>query len=642
MQIRQIILYSLNGAIQPIDFSLNATNIITGRKGTGKSALIRIIEYCLGSGECRVPEGRIRDSVSWYGLMLSFDDSELFIARAEPGPGRRSSTKIFVDRGSRLEAPPMDELAQNISTDDLVDLLTDRLGIATVKTKRPATSTQTPYDVSSVHAQFFTFLRQDEIAKPNQLFHRQDEEFVAGHIRDVLPYFLGAITEDRITVEQRLRNDRSILRRLERELEQLGDTGASEPQAAALVQEAISVGLLRAARVTGSPVALLRELDIDAEPVLLVDEAEDEVGRLHRERDRLLREQREIRDRLDTLRALLQEETGYTGELDAQRARLKAVDLFSNDSSAAHCPVCNQDVHEFVQPVTAIVDSIARLNARLATMTASVPRIERSIASLEDQANRLREQLRDNQVTLNQFTSQVQRLREERDAFIGSAITRGRIDLFLETFARAEDQTGALSERIAALRKSVEQLEQELSFENVAERLESMLVFVGDDLSRYASRLDLEHQRHVRLDIRNLTVVADTETGPVPMERMGSGANWVGYHLAAYAALHRWFERKRRPVPRFIFFDQPTQAFYPADADEPDLRDDDDRRRVDEMFRFLLDLPSELGNRVQVIVTDHATLRIPGFREAVRESWHTGGALIPAEWPRRGVAGESS
>jgi len=641
MQLRQVVLYSVDGEIRTVDFTLNATNIITGRKGTGKSALIRIIEYCLGSGECRVPDGRIRDSVAWYGLMLAFDDSDMFIARAEPGPGRRSSTKIFVDRGINLIVPPMAALSQNTSTDDLVDLLTERLGIATVRTQRVETSTQVPYDVSSAHAQFFTFLRQDEIAKPNQLFHRQDEEYVAGHIRDVLPYFLGAISEDRIVVEQRLRNDRSILRRLERELEQLGDVGSSEPQALGLVQEAVSVGLLRTPLPAQPPVTLLRSLEVDAEPLLLVDEAEDEVTRLHRERDRLLREQRETRDRLDTLRALLQEETGYAGELDAQRARLKTVGLFNNGFSEMQCPVCDQDVTDRVQSMHSINESISHLDERLATMTASAPRIERSVSALEGQSAYLREALRDNQITLNQMVNQVDRLRAERDAFIGSAITRGRIGLFLETFARAETQSSGLVERISALRRSVAQLENEMSFENVTEKLESMLVFVGDDLSRYAAQLDLEHQHHVRLDVRSLTVVADTESGPVPMDRMGSGANWVGYHLAAYAALHRWFERKRRPVPRFIFFDQPTQAFYPADADEPDLRDDDDRRRVDEMFRFLLELPSELGARVQVIVTDHATLRIPGFKEAVKESWHTGDALIPAHWPRRGGSAES-
>jgi ABC-type ATPase involved in cell division len=33
----------------------NAMNIITGASGTGKSTLIKAIDYCLGSGKCELP-----------------------------------------------------------------------------------------------------------------------------------------------------------------------------------------------------------------------------------------------------------------------------------------------------------------------------------------------------------------------------------------------------------------------------------------------------------------------------------------------------------------------------------------------------------------------------------------------------------
>ena len=69
----------------------------------------------------------------------------------------------------------------------------------------------------------------------------------------------------------------------------------------------------------------------------------------------------------------------------------------------------------------------------------------------------------------------------------------------------------------------------------------------------YSSGLDLEHVgSQLRLDIRNLTVVADTLDGPVPLYRMGSGENWVGYHVLAHLALHKWFRQKKRPVPGFL------------------------------------------------------------------------------------------
>lgn len=45
-------------------------NVITGASKTGESALIDVVDYCDGNGECRVPEGPIRRAVSWFGLRL--------------------------------------------------------------------------------------------------------------------------------------------------------------------------------------------------------------------------------------------------------------------------------------------------------------------------------------------------------------------------------------------------------------------------------------------------------------------------------------------------------------------------------------------------------------------------------------------
>jgi Protein of unknown function (DUF3732) len=77
----------------------------------------------------------------------------------------------------------------------------------------------------------------------------------------------------------------------------------------------------------------------------------------------------------------------------------------------------------------------------------------------------------------------------------------------------------------------------------------------------YASRLQLEHgENSLRLDQKNLTVVADTVYGPLSLPQIGSGENWVGYRVAAHLALHKLFRTLDRPVPAFLMLDQPSQA----------------------------------------------------------------------------------
>ncbi|RUO24444.1 DUF3732 domain-containing protein [Aliidiomarina minuta] len=158
-------------------------------------------------------------------------------------------------------------------------------------------------------------------------------------------------------------------------------------------------------------------------------------------------------------------------------------------------------------------------------------------------------------------------------------------------------------------------------------------------MSKWAQELQLEHSNHpIKLDLKRLTVVADTPDGKVPLYQMGSGENWVGYHLVTYMALAKWFIKRKRPVPSFVFFDQPTQVYFPTDIDSTgnieEIPVDEDRRAVKKMFRWLYDLiQHEFEGRFQVIVTDHADIDEDWFQECVRDKkWRGDEALIPLSW----------
>lgn len=152
-------------------------------------------------------------------------------------------------------------------------------------------------------------------------------------------------------------------------------------------------------------------------------------------------------------------------------------------------------------------------------------------------------------------------------------------------------------------------------------------------MTEMAQRLGLEHaDSGVRVDLGRLTVVADTDAGPVYMDTgIGSAKNWVGYHLSTVLSLQQHFIRRSRPVPSFLVLDQPTQAFFPADTTDAEIPDED---RVDALAQFELmrDVVSELGNALQVLVLDHADFDEQWFQDAVRERWRDGEALIPESW----------
>ena len=110
-QIRNIVLYGKKeGQIRSIDFKTDAVNIIVGEKQTGKSALIPIVDYCLGSRECNVPIGVISETVEWYAIKILSSSGEIFIARKNPKlQNKNSSEDIYIEYGSSIKFPKKDK-----------------------------------------------------------------------------------------------------------------------------------------------------------------------------------------------------------------------------------------------------------------------------------------------------------------------------------------------------------------------------------------------------------------------------------------------------------------------------------------------------------------------------------------------------
>jgi hypothetical protein len=213
----------------------------------------------------------------------------------------------------------------------------------------------------------------------------------------------------------------------------------------------------------------------------------------------------------------------------------------------------------------------------------------------------------------------------------------GRIAYYLES-ATASGDDSPLRRSIEALRAEIGKLEQTLDEDTLDNRLETALNLVNRDLNEFAMSLGLEHgDNPLRLDRKNLTVIADTDDGPLSLNQMGSGENWVGYHVAAHLSLHKLFRRRRRPVPAFLMLDQPSQAHYPPERDAEgtvDVLADEDQQAVHRLFELLSNYCRSLQPNIQVIVADHVELLESWFREAIVERWRDGIKLVPQTWLR--------
>lgn len=645
-QISDIVLYGFNQERRVLTLNPGRLNIITGASKTGKTALIAIIDYCLGSGDCEIPEGIIRQTVEWVGLRLRVSDGDVVIARRLPQPGRNASSEVYYAVGHAPDLPSYSDLVQTTNPSALEGLLTTHAGIASnVHEPRPG-QTRAPLTANIRHALWYCFQQQSEVISNRHLFHKQSEEWIPQAIRDTIPYFLGAVGDDHVEKMARLRRLRQELRGLERKLAEYESVrGRGISRAQSLLAEATDLGIHHdrgSVETWEGHVEALSSIStrpsLEEEEELAVEG--EEFNRLQNQRQELMAELQSSRSQLESARALAKDRQGYSREADAQLARLRTIDLITGSEAAdAHtCPLCETQLSADQAPP--IIDDIrtaaTELDAQIRAVEERSPQMQAVVASLEARVQDVQRQLRENREAMEAIQIQNARVQELHDRRARRAHVVGRISLYLESVPQLES-TSNLRREIEQLKTQIQAMEDELSDDVVEERIESIVSILSRDMSEWARRLRLEHSEHpLRLDLKRLTVVADASDGPIPMDRMGSGENWVGYHLIAHLALHKWFVERSRPVPRFLFVDQPSQVYFPEDRDwaQGGEQGGEDRQAVTRMYRLAETVVAALNGGFQVIVTDHANIDEPWFQDCVVERWREGEALIPDSWTR--------
>jgi hypothetical protein len=641
MQILNIVLYGHDGDQRRLALSAGKVNVITGASKTGKSALIDIVDYCFGSSECRVPEGIIRKAVAWFAVRLQLSNGQALIARRCPPPGSASSEECFVEIASDVAIPAASALRQTTNTEGLENLLTSWCGIADNIHEPPPGQRRAPLSANFRHALLLCFQPQDEIIRRDQLFHGCSDNFVAQAFKDVLPYLLGAVTDDYVKKREELRRLKERLRNCERRLAELTALrGDGVSKAATLLAQARDSGLTSVTEGNnwGAVVVALRA--VATTPMEQVEEqmpSISEFARLSEARSNLLDEHRSLRDRIAAARAFKIDERSFSREATEQQARLKPIGIFEGSAPGETCPLCAHPLTDTnaIPSTSQLKGALKTVSTRLEAVTRSEPQMERAVGELEEKAAAVQRQLTQNRAELEAVRSANEQIGRAQDETTKRAHVLGRISLYLESLPELPD-SAALQREAAELRTRSEALDEELSDEAIRDRLESIVALLGGNMTEWARRLQLEHSTHpLRFNLKKLTIVADTPGGPIPMDRMGSGENWVGYHLIGHLALHGWFTEHNRPVPRILFLDQPSQVYFPPEKDVDGLLDsiqNEDRIALRRMFELVFEAVAKLAPKFQVIITEHADLNELWYQSAVVEKWRRGVKLVPEDW----------
>lgn len=583
----------------------------------------------------------------------------MIVARRNP-EDQQTTTDLYWAEGVKLDVPPTVE--KNARVEDLKNRFNQISHL-------PALDFSTDENVgfgrraSCRDMAAFNFQPQHIVANPYTFFFKTDTTEHREKLRIIFPLALGAVDASTLAKQRELKDAEREHDRLRRELDaRLGAARAWEAEVESYYLQARALGLLpdspppEAGWLLDKYILELQNVPKNVRTMDIPDIQEGtseasvrELTRLIDEEDRLGQEIGSIRRRLGKLDQLSSSVSEYGTTLTGQEDRLQGVGWFEEKVRDAHeCPVCAA-VHTEGNPRLAELQTLAR---ELKSLTASVhqapPKLDQELAAM-------RQELRNREGAISK-ARQKRKYLEDSSAALSAQRQRvrqiylfvGRVEQALENVS-ASRNVDELREKVKALTQKIVELKRELDPRTQRDRLNAAIDTVSAKIADYARLLQLEHAtENVRLNIPELTLQFSPLSGRTDfLWEVGSGQNWVGYHIAGLLALHEHFiSLSHNHVPRFLVIDQPSQVYFPeawpsmekASAGLSKTDGSTDIDGVRRIFSALSHFFDAVAGQFQVIVTEHAgSITWDGIPHVhLVGNWRHGHEefLIPATWPK--------
>jgi Protein of unknown function (DUF3732) len=665
--IRQVIVWPENPEHSPriVNFNPEKVCVLTGWSATGKSSITAIIDYVLGAGVCAIPVGVIRDTASWFGLLLDTDAGPMRVARMKPD-ARQVSNSYWVQQGDDVEGPPPLRPSQNISA-ELFRIKMDTLSGLTNLKMDPDEARAFNERASFRDMAAFNFQPQHIVANPYTLFFKADSSEHREKLRNVLPLAMGLITNDDLMRRHRLHLLREEQRKLESEIRQrrngIENWRANATGAYFRAQE---LSLLPPG---DPPAALLDIINVLRQVVTAGGVPVRGIGRVSATVTRLeeIRKEEQTLDtniaaarrRLRRLKSLRTTVVDYGDVLEDHRTKVLGVGWFKDAIVSDHCVLCGTETDAARQSLEELEAPLRELSELVAGTTTTTPMVDNEILSIQ------RELLNDERRLL-----ELRRTRAEfealEDAERGLSLSLesvyrfiGNTEQALKILGDVEGDDGLVT-RLRVITDQINDLVRQLDEQGRREREVRIRDAISSYIERFVEEIGVSGATgRPLLDEKELNVKFLNQGSSKPdfLWEIGSGENWMAYHLAAILALHGIFLKResRNPVPTFLVVDQPSQVYFPSDTFEAVVeggQDINDQRRSPRSKRHLDDLEStrqifkalarahkSFQGRLQIIVLDHADHHAWGEIAEVEAAANWRGEedfLIPAAWIPKG------
>lgn len=612
-------------------------NVITGKSSTGKSAIMEIFDFCMGSGDDTIPIGEITTRAKVFFTVLQFPTYRLVLAR------ERKTTTAFLKTlhgeaqehilGLMVEDKHFFDSTHYFPMRDFKKELGRHFAVTLADVDEDAALRDYGVKKSSTPSvrSFASFMLQHQnlVANKHALFYRFDEKEKREQVIDHFKIFMGIVDQEYFWISQEYNELQSQLKKIDLLIpkkKQQKDNFISEVSDLLIEYKATSgtdLVALSADKIGNTPQKALQEIRL---VTVRIDSQVDSFGiqkrALEEARSLATVEWRSLQNKLHAVQSSI----GFT-EKFKQTAESVATPDFAEVGETV-CPLCDSHSDQTTQEVNRLSAAIDWLNDELRMSAYARESFREEEKKILKEISTVKEKLSGIQEKINTLDLQLGALENKKTLDELALKVKIKLELKMEDYIKNppseyEGTRNIITDRLKVLKPLLEAYK-------VNEKLDELSGYINSEMERIGEKFGFEKAyRPIKLkfDLASFDLWHESpEIGNVYLRSMGSGANWLYSHLTLFLGLHSAFAANHEvcKIPPILFLDQPTQVYFPATIDHGRAFDaaalaaivdrttlvDDDMASVTNMFnqlhQFCLQTAKDKGITPQIIVTDHA------------------------------------
>lgn len=581
------------GEPRDLDFYKDKVNVITGDSSTGKSSILKIIDYCLLSERSTIVEDVINENVRWYGMVFYVEEKPYSIIRQAPTVESAEMTVVFRE-GIYLPDEPVADLLHDIRA-NAVTRMNELFHI------NPKIKFENKIKPLFRHNLVFNYLTEDIIATENTYqdlrFFRKDE--YAKVLDDLFKMAIGVNEWQLKELEYRLQTAKSKEGRQrktqEKEYEAQKKFENTKNEIANQIEE---LELGDATDFVDNPIAWAENVKVILENCSLQFKNEKADER----RRQIEMELIETKERLGYFISLENEYRTYQKRMERQDKSLAPIEFVKKHlSELMSYSETGQLLRDLTDAWTAIKDSY-------------VPEVK------------LPEQFENGKKELEIKVRQLQQEYDELNPYKVDQRDYVWIRKVILLAERMEKELNNIPKKTISdevLIQTGEEISQiEGSLTRLRAKNDNAIGRLNDSMDKYfrcqhgISDAYREFKPMFSVDERMLML--EKENGEYPIANVGSKSNYMFLHLCYFFGLHDLLmENKNEQIPQFLFIDQPSIPYYADKNSVASINNEeianDDKEKLVEAFR--------LTDKFMRSVTDKGQFQIIMIEHAGEEYW---------------------